>query len=124
MGFLELLSLLSALLSLVTALLIFLSLFLSLLFSLLSLFGQKKIFLMGFLELLSLLSALLSLATALLLFLSLFLSNLPLLFLTLLLFSFFLLCPDVLDRRQKYLLNHSLVVLHRSQLFAAADATP
>ena len=56
--------------------------------------------------------------------LSLLLCNLSLLFLTLLLFSISLLSPDVFDRRQKYLVYHSLVVLHCSQLFATADATP
>ena len=56
--------------------------------------------------------------------LSLLLCNLSLLFLTLLLFSISLLSPDVFDRRQKYLVDHSLVVLHCSQLFATADATP
>ena len=55
---------------------------------------------------------------------SLLLSNLSLLFLTLLLFSISLLSPDVLDRRQKYLLQHNLIVLHCGQLFATADATP
>ena len=56
--------------------------------------------------------------------LSLILSNLSLLFLTLLLFIISLLSPDVLDWRQKYLVDHSIVVLYCSQLFATADATP
>ena len=56
--------------------------------------------------------------------LPLLLSNPSLLFLTLLLFRISFLSPNVLDRCQKYLVDHRLVVLHCSQLFATADATP